>query len=260
MSNFLFDGTSSHLFGLVIGHIGNTGVESISTYSNIELVQDRSLNRIEPYHYGIKYPERLEFPMEIYNKHGEHYEMYEVQAIQEWLFGRNQAKYLSILDPDKGGEAYLCWLTSPEIIKLDNKVIGWKFTVVTHSCYSHTNIYEESFVSDDDFSISHFHNMSNVEDYLYPEMEIHLQGLTTFVRIENISDNSRVFQITNLRRNSIVTVNNDLHLMSANNPDDIFENFNLNWFRFVPGHNRLLISGGCVVTFRTRFMKAVGGF
>ena len=260
LSNFVFDNTPSHVFGLRIAHIGTQGVVAKNTYTDIELITDRSAKRIEPYRYGRRLPETLTFPMEIYNKHGKQYPSYEVQAIQEWLFGRIEPKFLSILDPDKGNEAYLCWLTNPSIVRLAGRVMGWRFDVVCAAPYSFTDIVETRFECVNDATIINFHNLSNIEDYLYPEMSIEMLGNNTFVLIENANDDNRLFSLTNIRQGNSIFVDNNRQFMKAANGDNVFQHFNLNWFRFAPGHNRLYVDGRCIITFRNRFMKAVGGY
>ena len=263
MSNFIYDNIPSHIFGLTIGNIGHPGVTDTGTYANVEIISDRAAKRTEPYHYGIKLQDGLEFPMEIYNRHGRYYEMYEVQAIQEWLFGRREAKYLSILDADKDGESYLCWLTEPNVVKLESKVIGWRFKAVCTACYSVTDIVEQRYECADEYTTIDYYNLSNIDDYVYPEMEIQLLGNTTYIRIENHDDNDRAFQILNMKPGSVIYVNNDLQYMrvvTGGGVDSVFEHFNLNWLRFAAGRNRLNVSGMCEITFRTRFKKAVGGY
>jgi hypothetical protein len=260
MSNFVFNNISSHIFGLVIGFSSTQGIEEINTYSDMQIITDRSARRVEPYYFGRRLPESLEFGMEIYNKHGMHYEMHDVQTIQEWLFGRAEPHYLSILDPDKGNESYLCWLVSPQIVKVDNKVIGWKFQVMCASPYSETDIIESMYHCTTPTSEIEYYNLSNVEEYLYPELSIRMLGTASFILIENLNDNDRIFQITNIRAGTSIYVNNDYQYMIADNGDNVFQNFNLNWFRFSPGFNRLFISGTCELTFKHRFKKAVGGY
>jgi len=260
MSNFIFDNTPSHVFGLRIAHRGSQGDVAKNTYTDIELITDRSAKKIEPYRYGRRLPDTLTFPMEIYNKHGNEYPSFEVQAIQEWLFGRIEPKFLTILDPDKGNEAYLCWLTAPNIIRHAGRVIGWQFTVTCAAPYSFTDIVELKFECNNDMNLIEFHNHSNIEDYLYPEMNIQMLANDTSVLIQNYNDNNRIFSLTGIRTNDSVFVDNNRQFMRATSGDNVFQNFNLNWMRFAIGYNRLYVSGRCIITFRTRFYKAVGGY
>ncbi len=259
-SNFQFDNTTSHRFGLIIGSIGDTGVQNIKTYGNIEIATDRAMNKTEPFYYRSKIVDHLEFPMTIINKHQQFYESWEVQIIQSWLFGRRDPHLLTIFDPDKMNESYECWLIDPEVIKVDNKPIGWSFTVKCTSSYSITDIKTEVFECTQDITDARYWNHSNIEDYLYPEMNIQLASDSTGIKIENESDGNRVFQLTGLRSGENIYVDNNLGYLVTVSGDKILKNFNLNYFRVVDGLNKLKITGKGVITIRTRFKKAVGGF
>lgn len=257
----MYDNISSHIFGLVIGFIGSKGVYDVNTYTDVEIITDRSANRIAPYQFGMRLPDSLEFEMEVFNKHGQFYENYQAEAIQEWLFGRAEPKYLSILDPDKGNESYLCRLVSPRKVKLDNKIYGWRFTVVCTSAYSVTDIVEK--IYDCSLNVNSeiiYYNLSTIEEYVYPEMDIRMAGNSTYVLLENLNDNNRIFQITNIAQGDVLHVNNDNQFMTSDKGGNVFQNFNLNWFRFAPGYNKIYVSGRCIITFRNRFLKSIGGF
>jgi hypothetical protein len=240
--------------------MGSQVVKESNTYANIELIKDRSAKKIEPYIYGRRLSDTLEFPMEVYNAHGLFYPSYEAQAIQEWLFGRAEPHFLSLLEPDKANESLLCWLVDPQSVKVAGRLCGWTFNVVCAAPYAFTDIVEETFNCNEQASVLQYHNLSNVEDYLYPEMTVQMLGNSNYILIENQSDNNRVFQITNINAVNKIFVDNKRQFMTAGDGQDIFQNFNLNWFRFCIGTNKLYVNGRCTITFKNRFMKAVAGW
>lgn len=260
MSHFIFDNISSQKFKLQIASIGDSGAIARSTYSDIEITKDRSSKRVEPYVYGTKLSESLVLPYEIYHEDGGYYELYEVIVIQEWLFGRAEAKYLTILEAGLGNQSYLCWLTEPSIVRHGGKDVGWRFNVVTVAPYAFTDIIEQSYVLMSDSGIIDFHNLSSIEDYLRPEMSIRLLGNTTSILIQNQNDKNRVFQITNIRQGDSIYVDNDRQIILSESGDNVLDNFNLKWLRFALGRNRLFINGRCELAFKVRFKIAIGGY
>ena len=266
MSFFTFDNIHSSTFNLRIAYINAPSVRHVNTYANPEIISDRSGRRDEPYIFGRRLPDTLEFPSEIYNADGRTYDNHEIQAIQEWLFGRQHPKYLSLIENDSIGESYLCYLTNPSSVKVGNRVIVWRFTVTSVAPWGFTDVVEQTFdCSTQSLTYIDVHNLSTTPDvYLMPEMTVQLVGNTSYVSIYNLTDDEhRAFQITNLQQGDTIRVDNDKQIMSADIGDqtgnNAFRNFNMNWFRLKTGINRLRINGRCVVTFKMRFRKAVGG-
>jgi len=260
LSVFVFDNVSSQVFSLRIAQLGNQNTKVTNTYSSIEILKDRSSKRIESYYYGRRLADSIVFPMEILNENLNSYTMNQVQVIQEWLFGRAEPKFLSILEPGMSNASYQCWLNNPSTISIDGQVVGWSFDVECTAPYALTDIVETRYELLNDASTIEFHNLSNVEDYLYPEMSIQLLDNSTFILIQNQSDEDRLFQISGMRQGESVFVDNNRQIMIAESGDNVFQHFNLNWFRFSPGFNRLYVDGRCILTFRNRFQMAFSGY
>ena len=260
ISNFQYGDVSSHRFSLIIGSIGrSSGVDSIDTFGSIEVETDRAADRVEPFEYAARLSDKLEFPMTIVNKHGEFYESWEVQIIQGWLFGRKSPQYLTIFEPDKMNESFICRLINPQILKVAGRVYGWSFTVSCSVPYGVTDEKETVIdCSSGDTEYSYW-NHSSVEGYIYPFMIIQLVDGETDVSIINKDDDDFEVAFTGLRADDTIRMDNNLKYVKTDSGDKVINNFNLNFFRAVDGLNRLRVTGKCVITIRTRFRQAVGG-
>jgi len=259
MSYFIFDNIHSKEMNLRIAHVGSQGIVRKSTFADVEIVSDRSARRTEPYQYGRRLAPTREISMEIFHAHGGEFLYYERETIGEWLFGRADNHILTILDQDMGNKNYLCRLTRPEVIMLGGRVIGWRFTVTSALPYSFTDIIETSYEINDSAFIS-FHNLNQIEEYLWPEIEIEMLGDSTSILIQNENDNNRIFNITDIRQGETIYVDNDRRMIKTASGDDLFNTFNLNFLRFNLGHNRLFVSGSARLVFRNRWKKAIGAF
>lgn len=260
MSYFVFDNQSSQKFGLVIGTIGAAGVQTFDTYSDVEVIKDRSARGFESYYYGRRLPDELTIPVEIVSESGRPYQRFEERAIQEWLFGRKEAKFFSIVDPEMGNVSYLCFLKRPRVIVHAGNIAGWAFDMVCSTPAAFTDLVETPYECVNDASRIQFHNLSDMDGYLFPEMSIQMLGNSTTLMIENLTDNNRRFHLTNLRQGEQIYIDNKRQIMTSGSGANIFQHFNLNWFRFGVGFNDMLVTGRCILTFRNRFMKAIGGF
>ncbi|HAQ40824.1 MAG TPA: hypothetical protein DCM73_08325 [Clostridiales bacterium] len=259
--NFEFDGMTSHTYDLAISYIGDKGISYINVLPDIEIEKDMSGRGPIPFYYGVKMTDVLEFPMEVYNKNGSNYNYHEILEIQEWLFNRKKPCFLSIYDSEMGDVNYECWLKNPQYGKLSNGAIGWKFNVVCTSPYAVTDYVVKVFdCTETQNTIIEYFNLSSMEDYLYPEMSITMYGNENFLRIENMSDNNRVFQLNDLAEEEKIYVNNRLGYLTAQSGDKLFSKFNYNFFRFTEGYNKIRITGRCNIIFKTRFYKTIGGY
>jgi len=262
MANFIFDETSSHQFGLVIGEINGSGLKTSNVFSEMEILSDNAFDRIEPYYYGRRFKENLKFSLTIVSRHSERYFLpFEIDAVQEWLFGRKEPKLLSIITDFGVKRSFECWLNNPaKIYKSYERVVGWTFDVECTSPFAITESKEKSYnCSMVENEIEYF-NFSTVEDYIYPKMTIKLDPSTSYIRIENTNDNGRVFQLSGVKSGETIYVDNNLKYIETESKLNILDKFNNNFFRFVDGLNVLKISGKCELTFENRFYKNMGGF
>lgn len=260
ISDFQYGKFTSSQWELVIGSVGSSNVENINTYGDIEVFTDKTILGIEPYFYGTKLSEHLEFPMTIVNRNGGFYTSSQEQIIQGYLFNKKTPELLTISDWDKLDAGYMCLFTAPQKIKINNLVIGWTFNVKVMSQYSITSLKTEVINCTTDVTNYNYWNHSDINDYIYPDLKIQLASDVSFIRIENSDDQNRVFQLTGLRNGEEIYVNNKLKYFTTKSGDKILNKFNYNFFRVVDNLNRLRINGRSVITLTTRFKKAVGGF
>jgi len=249
------------LFGLVISGLNSDPTRSSNTYGNAEPLQDKAGGRAFPYFYGLARPKNLEFPLEIYNKHGTWYEQFEVQAIEEWLFGHVEPKLLTIFDPDKGNQSYECWLTGEtQIVRIDKRVMGWRFNVVCTSPFVLGDRFEATFDCTQGVTTFDYFNLSNIKDFIYPELIIKLQPSIIYIRIDSEAEPNRPFIIAGARAGETITVNNYLGYMTTASGDRIIDKFNMNFFRLKDGHNFFRVNGRSMVTIRSRVFKTGSGY
>lgn len=261
MIHFTFENTHSSKHNLIIAHLGTRGDASTPAFAETQVISDRPANRIAPYIYGNRKAADLRFPLEIFSSKSHAYTLEEVRKIQSWLFARATAHDLTIEDPHRGNRTYNCFLTNPRQVTVGNQVIGWRFTVYCTAPYGLTDEVETIFdlTNNPDSTTIEFNNESDIEDYLHPFMEIETSEGGT-IAIENISDNNRIFEITGLSAKNIISIHNDTKIITDTLGDPVFQNFNLNWLRFIRGKNALSVTGKCLIKFKTRFMLAVGGY
>jgi hypothetical protein len=101
-------------------------------------------------------------------------------------------------------------------------------------------------------------NIGNIKPYHYPEVEFLLQGDSTGITIQNLSDSGRIFEFTNLTMGENIYVDNDKQRIITSLSDTYrLDNFNKNWLRLVQGVNQLKITGKCTLQIRCQFPMAL---
>ena len=84
----------------------------------------------------------------------------------------------------------------------------------------------------------------NLCQYTMPTLKFTNKVSAGELTIRNNSDTSLMeFELTDLRNNEVVTIDNELQLISSSANDDILSYFNKRWLRLKPGMNELAIKG-----------------
>ena len=93
-----------------------------------------------------------------------------------------------------------------------------------------------------------------------PKMELSHFG-TNKLTIINAGDNDRQFVLDRLPFTSSleIHIDNKNQIITNNHGLNLYDHFNMNFFRMIRGDNRLIIDGHCRVKFICEFPINVGG-
>lgn len=187
--------------------------------------------------------------------------------IEKWLLGKARYMPFQIMQDDISDVIFNVIFTSSTVKYIGNVQRAltlhgrcdapWGFTYPKRVYYNFTGENPVNY----DFN---FYNESANNDYLYPTTEFQLNSIGTSFQLINYSDidssgSPRTFLFTGLQPNELVTINNDLQIVSSSSGEYRLSNFNKKWFRLVPGLNKLNIQSG-IGTFEMTysFAKKVG--
>lgn len=105
-----------------------------------------------------------------------------------------------------------------------------------------------------------FRNESSMREYLKPVISFKPNPGITELKIVNKNDNNRIFSLSGLSSNmDIVIDNNNGIIQETNYGYNLYDGFNLNFFRLVHGDNILEVTGDGVLTISGRFLYNVAG-
>jgi len=252
---FSFDGESSLMYGLMLYDFGGTGQDDVSFGNKASIVETRTNNRIQPLHFGVNYHKKpLQFKLVFGTDH--ELDRFEMEDISFWLTGHQEYKWLSIDQPDMETLQFKCLIT--ELKPLTDGWIPYAFeATVTCDCpYAYGFPFEYQYAVNGNLDIL-FRNESSVRAYLKPILYYQGSGELSIV---NHDDNDREFLLTGIPSLSNVTIdNNNGIIQETAYGANLYDGFNLNFFRFVHGDNNLTIKGNGSLTISGRFLYNVAG-
>lgn len=258
-ATFVFDGVPSETHSLYISSQDGGSVD-VTGSSDVELFTESVLRRSTPYLLGVQQSPVLEFDVSLNSPR--EITSVDLGIIQAWLFGHKQYKKLQIVQSDIQEVYYNCFLKNPRVNKDGNIIRGIRATVVCDApwgwTFDKTKTY--SYSSGDINENIIFNNISDDNGYLYPTVQFTMNEFGGNFTITNSSDGGRQFIFTDLTQNEVVTVNNDLNIISSSLGLRRLGSFNKKWFRMVRGVNQINFSGNVSeVKFTYKFAKKVSG-
>lgn len=246
-ANFAYDGIIGSEYGL---RISSSDGEDTSDGATVTIQTQEMYRRPKQILVGVQQTPVLEIPITINTR----YELSatEDSVISNWLFGSLNYKKLQILQPDMQYMYFNCILKDKQTIRVGNIIRGYTATITCDSPFAWeyprtvTKSYPGSYIAYDDFIIN---NTSDNADYTYPTLTITANVFGGDITITNLSDvsgsSTRTFKITGMPANEVITVDNDLQIISASPSGTNFLPYldGYKWLRYVKGENHLLVEG-----------------
>lgn len=156
------------------------------------------------------------------------------------------------------GICYRCLITSLKPISIGWLPVAFEAKVQCDCPYSYSfPIYRSWSVNGSRKYV--FVNESSIRDYIKPSLRI--TSSENAVQIINHSDGDRVFSFENLPGGEIeINIDNENGIITeASGEYNLYDCFNMNFFRLVPGDNLIEIIGSCTVDMECRFMFNTAG-
>lgn len=255
---FTFDGESSAMYGLMVYDIGGRGQSDVSFGNKASIVETRTNNRIQPIYFGTNYHSKpLEFKL-VFGAERE-LDRYELEDIAYWLTGRKEYKWLSIGQQDMEQLQFRCMVTELTPISHGWLPVAFQATIQCDCPYAYSYPFEKQYTISGETTIL-FRNESSVREYLKPEISFAPASSTRTLSLVNLNDDNREFKLTGIPSGASIFVNNSNGIIQElSSGYNLYDGFNLNFFRLVHGDNNIKVTGGGVLTISGRFLYNVAG-
>jgi hypothetical protein len=213
-------------------------------------VTDRAKNRSRVYHYGWN-NEVLSFSLKFFKESEWDYE--QRVAISKWLI---QSKYCDFQSMDYPLVFKVVAVAQPVFRNLGNNIGYLEIEYESDSpfCYSPVAIAEYD-LSDNTSggTVLDLYNKSNVFSTYKPELEFEIISGDT-VRLENLSNQGKVFELTGLEQGEKIYIGNETgRIISTASETRLSNLLNHVFFEMVYGLNRVLLKGNVRMEIRTQF-------
>lgn len=239
---FSLDGIYSGVYGLRIASFDDSGGVEESQFLTPTLNITKS-SRSNRFYYGGRTidsaPQKI---MSIISDRG--INDINRREILSWLY-KPGFRDLVIHQPDYEGYKFRVAISDINVIYFSALCVGFSMTLNFDSIYGTGKPTIVKATLDGTGKKVKILNKSDLPyQYTMPVVKFTNKVSDGELTIKNNSDTSLMeFQITDLKKNETVTIDNELQLISSTANDDILSYFNKRWLRLKPGMNELLITG-----------------
>lgn len=232
-----------------------------------------TMNRNVYHAYNTKYSGKLGFQITLLHEDQERFSMEEISELTRWLTSPKSYRKLEFYNCDGTKNDVIYYATATKITpSLAGGIAGLKVDFECNAPYGFVE--KESVLLDTtneletpDHTASMILNCESdeLEEYVYPTIEIECPELWMSIQITNHSDNDSNMKLWDMQGN--YEINCQHQVIKLNQKNIVLSNlFKMNtlekiyWLRLVPGENNIEITGRCKTKIKWLEPKKVGAF
>jgi phage-related protein len=237
--NFLYNGISSEVYGLICASIDSSGSETSPAGSDVTIIEEYLNRRETPYFYGVSFPQKLEFPVGFFSEEAIPRER--VSEIEKWLFGLSSYKEFKIIQEDLIDVHYNCIFTEGSLVCIGNEVFGFQATAICDApwAWGDTKVFRKTNAT----GAIYLKNQSDNTRDTKPIITLTFTSNQATVSIINTSDiGSSAMVFEDVTSGEVIEVDCDLRTVSSSE-EGIVERFNGKYMYLLPDMNTITITG-----------------
>lgn len=255
---FSFDGESSRMYGLMLFDFSDTTQEDVSFGNKGSIIEQRTIGRIQPLHFGVDYhQEPLQFTL-VFGSYAP-LDRYSLEDVSLWLTGHQQYRWLSIDQPDLDTVQFRCLVTELKPITHGWLPHAFQATIMCDCPYAYGYPFSYQYTIAGETDIV-FNNESTTRAYLKPDLRFQNNTKSNVLTIVNHSDDDRKFELSTVPSLADISVDNHNGIIVDNAySSNLYDGFNLHFFRLVRGDNHMTVTGNGTLTISGRLLYNVAG-
>jgi len=252
-TNFTYDNSTSDEMGVWLVRV-ETGLVEQNFGIPRTTITEKIKGRKRPYLYGFT-EEVIKFSITLAKSNTNHtWTLAEKRSICTWLFKNS---YKDFVSDDDIEIVYKCVAVgSPKFYTSTNED---GYCVVDFECdaphpWSASNVQTFDLSSISSATTIQIQNLSNIDDYYYPELEFQLKSTATAFKLVNNNDGGRIFEFTGLNALETVYINNETKQIISDSGNYRYSALtDKRFFRLPYGTSNCVISYPCIITVRSQF-------
>lgn len=255
---FTFAGQSSAMYGVMLYDFNGTGQGAVSFGNKASVVESRTTGRVRPLHFGVNYHDK---PLEFKLVFGalEPIDRYQMEDIAMWLTGHQDYQWLTIDQPDLDRVTYHCLITELRPLHHGWLPVAFEANVLCDCPYAYGFPFHYQYQASEEGVNTVIRNDGSAREYIRPKLTYRpVNGGS--LSIVNHSDGDREFRIDDIPTGelNIVIDNENGIIQETTAGHNLYDGFNLNFFRLVHGDNQLTIKGSGAISVDGRLLYNVG--
>ena len=254
---FSFDGESSSMYGLMKYDIDGRGQGDVSFGNTASIMEVRTNRRVQPIHLGVSYNKPLQFKLVFGSE--QPLDRFDLEAISLWLTGHQDYKWLSVYQPDMEHLQFKCIVRQLTPISVGWLPYAFEADIICDCPYAYGLPREEEYIINGESDII-IRNDSSAREYIWPGIHFIANNELTDLSIVNASDGNREFLLEDIPSSAEVSIDNTNGIIrDLTGENNLYDGFNMNFFRLVQGDNVIHVSGHGVLTLSWRTLHNVAG-
>lgn len=251
-------------YGLMVGSFSYNGEAEDDTGMNLSTVEEYIGHNPVPVYLGQKYSDKLKLHITLIKNPCVFYDdpsfsEKDCRGILRLLTGTNGYRWMKLLtlEPDED-LWYRARTVSVSYERIGGRVVGIILNLECDSCFAWSREYAITVNAEAGRHFYIYNNTDDLNDYIYPVVQI-IPASAVTVAVTNLSDGSRLSEIKNIRQAEKITLDSRRQIISSDSAHDMLLNdFNLGWFRLVPGQNEYVSDSDMVISMKYRVPRKVG--
>lgn len=257
--SFNFNGTSSETFQLrLVGFSNDSPLTTL--YEKSVIKGEISMYHPMPVRKGLKYSDVLKINISVVKNDASPFTDSELREIRRWLNGSSEPERLYFSGCENEifeSVDYYGNFISVERFEPSCETYGLKLVFENIAPYAFSKEETTSYTCTDSLDIQLENTSDEINEDYYPIVKIKSNANQT-VRLVNHSDEERALSVF-MSRDQILTFYNQDKYIEDNTGVFKMDDWNLKWFRLIPGINEISVSGNCILTISCAYPRLAGG-
>lgn len=263
-NDFILGNFRASDYGYTIGSFSYGGESEDDIGMSLQTIEEFIGHNPVPVYLGQKYADKLKPQITLVKNPCVFYEnLYfsenDCRGILRVLTGIRGYQWLKLISQQPGEDLwYKARISSVSFQRMDGHVVGLILNMECDSCFAWSAEYNVTIHAKAGQRFCIYNSTDDLNNYVYPVVSLR-PASDGLLSVTNLSDGNLASEIDHVRANEKITVDSRHQILSSDLPHDLLlDDFNLKWFRLIPGKNEYVADSDVTVSFRYRVPRKAG--